>query len=160
MQSISFTIDGNPKSLSRPVICRATKGGTCSKPWLRDPCKEAKQCFREAVETKMNPSDARIFFDDSIPLTLDIEFFIRTPKNFFINNNREQGRIKPDARSKWPTKPDLDNLDKFVLDALQGLLFKNDAQIVKQTIVKAYDLQPPFMGRTVIFMQRANVEII
>jgi Holliday junction resolvase RusA-like endonuclease len=60
--------------------------------------------------------------------------------------------------SSWPTRPDLDNLDKFVLDALQGLIFENDSQIVSQTISKSYDWNPPFAGRTEVHIYPATIK--
>ena len=60
------------------------------------------------------------------------------------------------ARSKWPGKPDIDNMDKFVLDALQGFLFANDSQVVRQSLYKCYHHEPPFMGQTVVSIHRAD----
>ena len=41
------------------------------------------------------------------------------------------------------TKPDLDNLEKLVYDALQGMLYENDARIVsKNGIFKRYGIIP------------------
>jgi Holliday junction resolvase RusA-like endonuclease len=47
-------------------------------------------------------------------------------------------------------KPDVDNLAKFVLDALTGLLYRDDEQVVKLSAIKLIDTEEPFGGRTVI----------
>jgi Holliday junction resolvase RusA-like endonuclease len=157
---VAFTIEGNPKALSRLIISRAAKGS--KKVWLRDPCKEAKKLFRDSVRKtvfKGGPSATVVVFDINIPLTVDISFFLQVPQHLFINNDRHQGRLKPIALSSWPTKPDLDNLDKFVLNSLQGLIFTNDSQIVSQTICKSYDLNPPFAGRTEVHIYPTTINI-
>lgn len=152
--SIVFTIEGNPKAL-------ATKSS--KKVWLRDPCKDAKRLFRESVRNTVfkgnGESTTGVVFDTSIPLIVDIGFFLQVPQYMFVNNDRHQGRIKPERISSWPTKPDLDNLDKFVLDALQGLIFENDSQVVSQTICKSYDWNPPFSGRNEVHIRPATINL-
>ena len=39
-------------------------------------------------------------------------------------------------------KPDIDNLQKFSLDCLNGVLFRDDSQIHKITAVKRYGIDP------------------
>ena len=58
---------------------------------------------------------------------------------------------KPDAN-----KPDLDNLVKFVKDALQGIIYKDDQQVVKVVATKSWDLTAPHDGRTVIKVRNAG----
>jgi predicted dinucleotide-binding enzyme len=47
-----------------------------------------------------------------------------------------QGRLHPTGR------PDVDNVAKLVLDALNGLYWRDDAQIVEMAASKAYGLTP------------------
>ena len=35
-------------------------------------------------------------------------------------------------------KPDVDNLQKFILDCMTGIIYKDDAQIIKITATKVY----------------------
>jgi Holliday junction resolvase RusA-like endonuclease len=47
------------------------------------------------------------------------------------------------ARCVWPTpRPDLDNYEKLVLDALNGIFWLDDSQIVKVEKMKAYAPSP------------------
>jgi Holliday junction resolvase RusA-like endonuclease len=49
--------------------------------------------------------------------------------------------IKKDAI--WHTKkPDIDNLAKAVMDALNGIVWKDDSQICELSAVKIYDVTP------------------
>ena len=73
-----------------------------------------------------------------------------------MNGDRASGRFKPNSDTKLPAaKPDLDNLDKLVLDALEGIVFHNDSQAVQQCIQKSCDRMPPFSGRTDVIVRRA-----
>jgi Holliday junction resolvase RusA-like endonuclease len=39
----------------------------------------------------------------------------------------------------WPKKPDLDNVAKGYLDAMNGIVYKDDVQVVKLRVSKRYD---------------------
>ena len=47
-------------------------------------------------------------------------------------------------------KPDTDNCIKFVLDALNGVAWHDDYQVVQINATKCYDSLPPYGGRTYI----------
>ena len=40
-------------------------------------------------------------------------------------------------------KPDLENLEKSILDALEGIAYKNDSQICKKSTMKLYETKIP-----------------
>jgi Holliday junction resolvase RusA-like endonuclease len=49
----------------------------------------------------------------------------------------------PAAKRAWPTvRPDVERLASGVLDALQGIVFRDDALIVRLQLVKVYDGAP------------------
>ena len=157
VDSVTFSVEGNPKPLARAILSRGN--GRSNKVWLRDPGKESKAAFRAAVQRCGifgEGCQPRILFDAGTPIAVDIVFHIKTPQDHFINRNQASGQIKVPARTKWPGKPDIDNLDKFVLDALQGFLFANDSQVVRQSLFKRYHHEPPFMGQTVVSIHRAD----
>jgi Holliday junction resolvase RusA-like endonuclease len=41
----------------------------------------------------------------------------------------------------WPKKPDLDNVAKVFLDAMNGIVYKDDVQVVKLRVSKRYDIE-------------------
>jgi len=57
-----------------------------------------------------------------------VNFYLSTPKK-----KRHQSPIG---------KPDLDNLEKPLWDAMQGVFFQDDAQIIEKTITKVYSDNP------------------
>lgn len=57
-------------------------------------------------------------------LKVEISFYIKPPKT---------------VKRKYPSvKPDVDNLAKSVLDGMEGVLFKNDSQIISLSCNKYY----------------------
>jgi len=130
--------------------------------WLRAPSQslEAKKNFRVAVERQLHRgnTDHQVLFGNETPIVVNIIFMVKTPMDHFVNRDREHGRLKPNSASKWPSKPDINNLDKFMLDSLQGCIFENDSQVAKQQILKMYDHRPPFNGRTKVLARKATAD--
>lgn len=71
-------------------------------------------------------------------LKAEITACFTIPKSASIKKRLDMigGSIRPVKR------PDLDNVAKAVLDALNGLAYQDDSQIVSLTVSKFYDLQP------------------
>lgn len=71
------------------------------------------------------------------PLHVHVTAFMPIPKSWSVGKQMTaiQGAIRP------TTKPDADNLLK-TLDAFNGVLWDDDAQIVEATVVKRYSSSP------------------
>jgi len=67
----------------------------------------------------------------AIPLRVTIIHYISRPKS------APKSRVYPTVR------PDLDNLNKLVLDALQGFAYADDGQIVTLVSAKRYTIDSP-----------------
>ena len=80
------------------------------------------------------------------------------PNKDFVNNDRVLGRLKPTAALRLfpPIKPDIDNLAKFVLDALNGVGYHDDSQIVKLEVHKMRDNEGSCDGGTLVVFGRHN----
>jgi crossover junction endodeoxyribonuclease RusA len=73
------------------------------------------------------------------PLRVDLTFYFPRPKNHFRSN----GELKPTAPLWHTTKPDRDNSDKAVLDALTNLgIWHDDKQVCDGRIRKQYAAIP------------------
>lgn len=69
------------------------------------------------------------------PIALRLEFVRPRPKEHW-GTGRNKDRLKPSA-PKWPTgKPDLTKLTRAVEDALKGVIWCDDSQVVRQEIAK------------------------
>lgn len=72
------------------------------------------------------------------PIYLSVAFYMPRP-------GRLIWKKRPMPRCPHSSKPDLDNLVKAVKDALSGLLWRDDAQVARMSIIKEYaagDEQP------------------
>ncbi len=72
------------------------------------------------------------------PLDVSIVFYMPIPKSI----TKKAKEAIEQGKTKHIKKPDLDNMAKAVLDALNGLAYKDDSQIVSLTLYKTYSEQP------------------
>lgn len=62
--------------------------------------------------------------------------------NFAIPKSYSEKRKKALDGQMRPKKPDVDNIAKFYLDALNKTLYDDDAQIVSLNVIKRYSILP------------------
>lgn len=72
------------------------------------------------------------------PIYVKLIFNMPIPKSFSKKKREEAGC----QRIQYTKKPDLDNLAKAVLDALNGVAFTDDSQIVRLGMEKRYHRLP------------------
>ena len=68
-------------------------------------------------------------------LHASMEFYYAPPKSWTAAEKR---RCEQAGRTPKTTKPDTDNLVKAVLDGMNGIVFKDDAQVTRVTALKAW----------------------
>ena len=121
---ISFEIPGPVKGKARP---RMTKTGVAYTP--EDTVRYenlVKLCYREAA--KEGP---RLY---ESPVRAQLEVFYDIPKS---TSKKKQKDMLSDKL--YPTKkPDADNIAKIVLDSLNGIAYKDDAQVVELSVNKFF----------------------
>lgn len=72
------------------------------------------------------------------PLEVEFRFYMPRPKGHFGKNG-----IRPAARFKMPVvKPDITKLVRSTEDALKGVVWCDDSQIVRQSAAKFYSGRP------------------
>lgn len=71
-------------------------------------------------------------------LIVSIVFYMPIPKSVSKKAREAIGR----GETKHIKKPDLDNMAKSILDALNGLAYKDDSQIYSLTLLKTYNEIP------------------
>ena len=112
-QSVSFTVFQEPRPLSRHMT---TKG------YMYNPSAKYQKQFLD--ESK--PFLPVIPFQG--PLEVSINFYFTRPKNHF-RSGKLSHILKPNAPFYHNGRRDIDNLVKFVLDALNKHAYKDDGQI-------------------------------
>jgi len=121
---IGFTVFGEPETLLRH---RTLHTGV-----TYNPSAAKQKLFRESAKMYMPlvPLEG--------PLEINIRFYFARPKSHY-GLGRNCKVIKPSRLEKWHYyKKDLDNLVKFVLDALNKLAYMDDCQISVISAAKLY----------------------
>ena len=73
------------------------------------------------------------------PVTALIEVSVPVPKSWSVAKRRKIAI----SGVLWPTgKPDLDNVAKLVLDAINKIVFNDDAQVIELRVLKFYAASP------------------
>ena len=75
-------------------------------------------------------------------LSLDIVFLVRRPKSHY-GTGRNAGYLKKSAPRYPTTRPDQTKLLRSTEDALTGIVWRDDAQVVRQFIQKNYTPASP-----------------
>lgn len=88
-------------------------------------------------------------------IVLRVTVRIQRPKIHF----RANGELKPNAPKNPTTKPDLDNLVKTVKDALNGVAWEDDSQVVGVMAWKTYGSPGWRIGITTVPFQTELEEI-
>jgi Holliday junction resolvase RusA-like endonuclease len=77
-------------------------------------------------------------FPSGAPVELRIIFRKRRPNSHFVNRCRQQG-LRSDAPSQIHVgRPDLDNLEKLVMDAATSVLYEDDSQVYFKTSMRLW----------------------
>lgn len=133
---IHFTVSGNPQALKRHRTVTKGRGGKpLPFPMQYDPSKNDKadflaKCMRYKPETPLEE-----------PLSVILLFSFARPNSHF-GTGRNSGILKSSASAYHVKRPDLDNLVKFVLDALNGIFWKDDTYICRIETAKNYSEKP------------------
>ena len=123
-----FTIFGNPKALKRHRMTR--KGHTY------DPsAKDKNEFIEKAIQYRPNNPYKE-------PLVMKLVFVFQRPKAHYVGAVREENRLRIEAPMLRVKRPDIDNLVKFVADAMNGIFYEDDSQISVLEARKEYGHTP------------------
>jgi Holliday junction resolvase RusA-like endonuclease len=132
MKLIKFTIPGEPCAQGRPRF--STIGGYVK---AIDPAKSRNQkAFVKYLATTAAKQQGWTYTD--LPLYVEIIAYMGIPKS-----KPKKWRTAAIRGQERPTKkPDVDNLFKLVTDALSGVIYADDKQIVSCRVQKWYSEEP------------------
>jgi Holliday junction resolvase RusA-like endonuclease len=132
-----FIVPKTPKALKRH---RMTRGGR-----VYDPSAQDKKEWMEYAKD----------FCPTVPLQneleIELEFLLPRPKSHFCTG-KNRGILKSSAPKHHLSTPDLDNLVKFVLDAMNGYFYRDDSQIVSIRCSKMF-VSSPGEGSTYVVIR-------
>ena len=95
--------------------------------------------WREAVRQEALKTGAPMAMG---AVTVDLVFRFARPKGHF----NAKGELRQIAPMRVITKPDLDKLQRSTLDALTGVLFKDDSQVCAIFAIKCFCLEGELEG--------------
>ncbi len=124
MTSFAFTVDGRPQGKGRPRTSRF--GG---RPFTPAATVKAERAI--ATEAMIARGSRKLMTGT---VRLSIEAVFRIPKGW-------SAKLKAAAvigAIEYTGKPDLDNIVKLVSDALNGVVYLDDAQVQAGTLVRRY----------------------
>ena len=120
---LEFTAFFKPTSLKRPRLVKSSI--------VYDPSKKDKKDWLQTV-LQYVPEQPY-----SCPLHIELEFYFKRPKNHY-RTGKYCDLLKTKAPMIHCFMPDVDNLAKFILDAMNEKFFQDDRQVVKLTASKHY----------------------
>ena len=149
VHQLHFKVRGNPRPLRRHRTARG---------FMYNPSSEYQASFREVVqdmiwnETNVEPQP---LVAEEHQLAMRLVFHMKRPKLHFVAGKPGPGRLRPTAPGRLaPTRTDVDNLAKFVLDSLNGLLYVDDRQVASIHATKIYDNEGTCDGCIEVSIQR------
>ena len=129
---IKLIIPGNPIAKKRPRFARK---GNYTQTYNDQQTEESLflfECRQQLKDIKPIKEGVGVF----------VTFYMKRPKNHF-GTGKNEGQLKPSAPKHHITKPDIDNLNKFVFDCLNQYTWKDDSQIVFVFSEKKYAEKNP-----------------
>ena len=101
------------------------------------PASKYQKPWQEAVKWAFLQSEYAQMIPLTCPLAVDITFvFVRSKSHFGTGKNA--GKLKISAPMYPAKRPDIEKLARSTNDALTGLVWKDDSQIVRLTLQKIY----------------------
>ena len=95
--------------------------------------------YENLIKTSFLAADNKKTFFDKEPVEMYITALFPIPKS---TTKKDRERIR--NKELFPTKkPDADNIAKVICDALNGVAYHDDTQVVKLTVRKAYTEDEP-----------------
>lgn len=130
---MTFEVIGEPQGKARP---RFTQQGHTYTP-------AATKAYEQAVAWAYKAKYGTVQFCKGVPLRMDIIAYYAVPNSASKAKRADMlsGKIRPTK------KPDYDNVAKIISDALNGLAFYDDAQIVDGNVTKWYGETPKVVVR-------------
>lgn len=129
-----FEIIGEPMGKQRPRFARVGN-------FTRTYTPKETASYENLVKLYYEGFGGEYFGEDMLKVEIEARFSM--PKSF-TNKKKEQALNEQIRPTK---KPDCDNIAKIILDALNGIAFDDDKQVVELVVKKKYAEQPKVLIR-------------
>lgn len=128
MEMFNFTVPGEPRGKGRPRFSKSGHTYTDSE----------TRAYENKIIAYYRKACGALRLPDTSFLSVDIVAYLPIPKSATKAQRAgmEAGTILPSR------KPDVDNIEKAVLDALNGIAYKDDARVCRTSCAKFYGAEP------------------
>ncbi len=128
--AVYFVVYGTPIGKGRP---RATSRGGFVRMYTDAKTLGFEQAVADEARTAMSNFD---LFDT--PMQLQLSAYYPIPKSW----SKKKRQLAVDGEIYPQVKPDLDNVMKAILDALNGVVYADDSQVINMVATKRYSTDP------------------
>lgn len=131
--NIAFRVPGDPQGKARPKVTRMKNG------YSHTYTPDKTVAYEELIRLRYLDAANGFRFDAGRPLRMRVAAIFGIPKSKPKKTKAAMllNRIRPTK------KPDFDNIFKIICDALNGIAYADDAQIVEATISKIFTDSAP-----------------
>lgn len=131
MKTIEFTVHGPIHGKGRPRFTRVGQ-------YVRTYTPDQTISYENLIKMEYLEENEGFMFGREVPLAIKITAFYEVPKSASQRKKAEMlaDKIRP------LKKPDSDNVLKVVCDALNGVAYHDDVQIVSVQVERFYALNP------------------
>ena len=142
MQRIEFTIPGKPAKKDRPRFARIGRG-------VRTYSSKDTQNQTATIKFFAYQNAPRMLIKGPVKFT--VRAYFAPPKSMALwkRSHIVSGEIRPTV------KPDFDNIAKIIADAINGIVWKDDSQVVSHHFEKLYSDNP----RTEVIIEELPVPV-
>ena len=123
---MKFTVPGEPQGKGRP---RVVRNGAFTRTYTP----EKTATYENLVKLEFQRQCAGQYIGDG-PVSMKVICFY----GLASSDSKRKRQAKLDGTIRPTKKPDCDNVGKVVADSLNGIAYKDDAQIVSMTIDKYF----------------------
>lgn len=123
---LQFHIDAEPVPKGRPKFSQV---GGFMRAYTPKKTSDYESIVRATAQQAMGPTDL-------LETALGVYLYIRLPIPQSHSKKRKEACLS--GQEKPIKKPDIDNLAKSVLDGMNGVIWKDDSQIVSLHVTKVY----------------------
>ena len=141
MEVVDLTVDSDNEQVNNDVVMASevvraeVYGRPKALPRMRhfrngfyNPARTHMAAFRMAVRAQNPATNNGVVFGKGIAVSLTIKFYMKRPLSDFKGGHRGAGMLCFWVPFVRPIRPDIDNLAKFVLNGLNGLVYEDDRQ--------------------------------
>lgn len=127
---ISFTVPGEPRGKGRPKFARAGN-------YVKTYTPETTASYENLVKLSYQQQCKERFSDDA-----QLEAYIYASYSIPKSASKKTRTLMLQHKTRPTKKPDADNVAKIICDALNGLAYRDDSQIVTLEVRKQYSDTP------------------